>query len=268
MAFRGGFNGGSRNTGGMMGGQKLPFDIDAGLDDEIAKYRDEDPKKEALAKDPKELYPSYPGGVPRAPPVTAREKQMVRRYREYTPSATRDPCTQARPARSPKMQTGSKRSAAEFNAFEDQETYGKKFQKTEWNGGPDLTKHKFAQPHLFPKDLWTTIGYNPAADPAQANRRKKLTLARPSIVDKLARFDDDAADHDDVEGEEDEAVGAGEDEDGEAADELQDDDFEEDEDDGNDDYNAEQYFDGGDDDFEEGGGGVEEYGGGGGDDGF
>ncbi|KAF2766487.1 hypothetical protein EJ03DRAFT_178345 [Teratosphaeria nubilosa] len=132
MAFRGGFNSASRNTGGMMGGQKLPFDIDAGLDDEIAKYRDEDTKKEALAKDPKELYPPYPGGVPRAPPVTAREKQMVRRYREYIAQRHAGPLYTGPPGTVAKMQAGSKRSAADFNAFEDQETYGKKFQKTEW----------------------------------------------------------------------------------------------------------------------------------------
>jgi len=148
-----------------------------------------------------------------------------------------------------------KRSAAEFNAFTDQPTYSKRFKKKEFTlpTDADIKNYKWQAPHLFPKELWNTIGYNPDKKEDPNAPKKKLAINN-NIVDKLARFDDDADDVPDVEND-DEEVNPDDDEAEEA--EPQDDDFEEDEDDG-DDYNAEQYFDGGDEDYDEGGG--EEYG--------
>jgi DNA-directed RNA polymerase III subunit RPC7 len=205
----------------------------------------------------------YPGGVPHAPPPTEREKRLVQIHRDMLARKHASPFYTGPPGTLAKVlvQAGTKRSAAaaDFNAFEDQPTYGRKFARREFRF-PDLKKHKFAAPQLFPKELWATIGYDPNADPDSLPKRK-LGLAKKGVVDRLARFDEDNADGAGAE-EEEEVIQEAEDEEGLEA--PQDDDFEEDEEDDNNDYNAEQYFDGGEDDFEEGG----DEGGGYGEDGY
>lgn len=160
------------------------------------------------------------------------------------------------PKGSIKAVCGTKRSAAEFDPFEDQPTYAKKYQKTEFRL-PDIRKHKFAAPHLLPKELWPTIGYNPKGE-VEGAPKKKLILSKKSGLDKLARFDEDAEEKGAGGADDDDDAAKGDDEDAEEPDGPEDDDFEEDEDDDNDDYNAEQYFDDGEEDFEEAGG--DEYG--------
>ena len=83
---------------------------------------------------------------------------------------------------------------------------------------------------------------------------KKISLARKSVTDKLARYDD--IKDEDIAEKDDDSVGAPEKagDDDDAASEPKDDDFEEDDDDDVDnDYNAEQYFSGGEGDGEVGG---------------
>ncbi|KAK4542558.1 hypothetical protein LTR36_006606 [Oleoguttula mirabilis] len=248
--------------GGTMGGQKLPFDVDPDLEKEVLAYDAEGTK--ADEDDPKQafVWPPYPGGVPRAPPVTERERRKVNIYRDMIARKHAGPHYTG-PMGSLKALC-NKRTAADFNAFEDQPTYGKKYGPKEFRL-PDLTKVKFAAPYLFPREIWETIGYNPDADPDDPNAppKKKLMLSKKTTFDKLARFDDDdekgagdATDDDDGEDkdDDDEADGDG----------PQDDDFDEDDEDDGDDYNAEQYFDGGDEDVEEAGG--DEYAGDEGDD--
>ncbi|KAK5128466.1 hypothetical protein LTR85_003134 [Meristemomyces frigidus] len=250
---RGGFGGGGRNIGGNMGGQKLPFDVDPDLEKEMMAYDGDGAKDE---EDPRQaLFPPYPGGVPRAPPVTASERRRVNLYREMIAKKHAGP-SYTGPKGSLRALCGTKRSAADFNPFEDQPTYGKKYEPKEFKL-PDPKKRKWAAPYLFPRELWDTIGYDPDADPNDPNAPKKklVLMSKKTNLDKLARFDDDA-DEKGVTGDgADDDDGEGKDDDDEAEPEgPQDDDFEEDEDDEGDDYNAEQYFDGGEEDFEEAGG--------------
>jgi len=191
--------------------------------------------------------------------VTARERRLVNTYRSLTAGRHAGPFYTG-PKGSLKAICGTKRSAAEFNPFEDQPTYGKKYERKEFKL-PDIRKHKFATPQMFPKELWTTIGYDPARDGEGGEGggpKKKLMLSKKTGLDKLARFDEDA-DEKGAGGDDDEGEEGKENEDDEEPEGPQDDDFEEDEDDDNDDYNAEQYFDGGEEDYEEAGG--DEYGG-------
>jgi len=168
------------------------------------------------------------------------------------------------PKGSLKSLCGTKRSAAEFNPFEDQPTYGKKYERKEFRL-PDIRKHKFAAPHLFPKELWATIGYNPNAEGGEVagGVKKKLMLSKKTNLDKLARFDEDAEQGAAAGGDDDESAENRNEEDADEPEGPRDDDFDEDEDDDGDDYNAEQYFDGGEDDYEDAGG--DEYAG---DDGY
>ncbi|GAB1736398.1 hypothetical protein D0862_03213 [Hortaea werneckii] len=252
--------GGARSGGGMMRGQPLPFDVDPDLEKDILGY-DVESAINGGQEDPRQaLYPPYPGGVPRAPPVTAREKRLVNTYRSLTAARHAGPFYTG-PKGSLKAICGTKRSAAEFNPFEDQPTYGKKYERKEFKL-PDIRKHKFATPQMFPKELWTTIGYDPARDGEGGEGggpKKKLMLSKKTGLDKLARFDEDADEKGAGGGDDDEGEEGKENEDDEEPEGPQDDDFEEDEDDDNDDYNAEQYFDGGEEDYEEAGG--DEYGG-------
>ena len=141
---------------------------------------------------------------------------------------------------------GEKRSAAEFDAFSDQPTYGKRFEPKEFRMA-DPKKIKFADPKILPRELRATFGIGEDGDdPSQTNR--KIFLGN-SIKDKLAKFDDTV---DDVEEGQEEDVGeADEDEDGEDE-QQQETDFEDAEDE-NDDYNAEQYFSDGSGDGDDGG---------------
>ncbi|KAK3679161.1 DNA-directed RNA polymerase III subunit C31 [Recurvomyces mirabilis] len=249
---RGGFGG--RGGAGMMGGHKLPFDVDPDLED-VYKYGEDGQTEEdpALA-----LFPPYPGGVPIAPPPTAGEKELVKIHRELIALKHAGP-NYTGPPGSLKALCG-KKTAATFNAFEDQQTYAKKYERKPFRL-PDPKKRKWAAPHLFPKELWEHIGYNPdAGDDDGQGARKKIVLNQRTTLDKLARFDEDgdggdAADDDPAEDE----VNAEEAGDGDVE-APHDDDFDEDDDDDANDYNAEQYFDDGEDDHEEGG---DEYGGGG-----
>ena len=153
-----------------------------------------------------------------------------------------------------------KRTAAEYNPFEAQQTYRQQYEPTPFRLA-DPKKRKWQAPQFFPKELWEHIGYDPDAGEDQGPR-KKIVLNKSAHLDKLAKFDEDAeergvnGDADDAENEE--RI----DEDAEADLEApRDDDFEEDEDDDANDYNAEQYFDAGEDEDYDGGG--DEYGGGG-----
>ncbi|KAK5107846.1 hypothetical protein LTR62_000606 [Meristemomyces frigidus] len=250
---RGGFGGG-RGGAGMMGGHKLPFDIEPELE-EIYKYGDNGETEE----DPNlALFPPYPGGVPRAPPPTAREKELVKIQRELTAMYQASPNWTGPPG-SARALCG-KRTAADFNPFEDQKTYGKKYEPKPFRL-PDPKKRKWQVPQWMPQELWEHIGYTPEAGLDESAPRKKLVLNTSSTLDRLARFDDNAPEGE-AGGEEDGAEEVVDAEEGAEGEEVpRDDDFDEDDDDDANDYNAEQYFDDGEDDGEEGGG--DEYGGGG-----
>jgi len=190
-----------------------------------------------------------------APKPTAREKKMVTMYRELIAEKHASPSYTGPPG-SLKALCG-KRTAAEFNPFEDQQTYGKKFERKPFRLA-DPKKRKWQAPHLFPTELWAHIGYNPDAGEDE-QPRKKIVLNRSTNLDKLAKFDEDADGG--VNGEAEDAEEEPQlDEDAEADVEApRDDDFSEDEDDDANDYNAEQYFDAGEEEDNEGGG--DEYGG-------
>ena len=184
--------------------------------------------------------------------MTTREKRLIAIERDIIAKRHAGPFYTGPPGSLKAL--CNKRTAADFNAFEDQPTYGKKYQKPEFKL-PDLKKHKFAAPQLFPKELWETIGYNPDdGDDPDAYAKKKLVLNKKTVIDKLARFDEDA--------DEGVADAGGDDDDGEAKEDgedgeddgLKDDDFDEDDDDDANDYNGEQYFDDGEEDREETGG--------------
>jgi DNA-directed RNA polymerase III subunit RPC7 len=153
------------------------------------------------------------------------------------------------------------RTAADFDPFEGQQTYGKKYERKAFRLA-DPKKRKWQAPHLFPKELWDTIGYNPAAS-EEEQPRKKIVLNKRATLDKLAKFDDDAEEGANGAADEDANEALDPDDDADEVEDVRDDEFEDDEDD-RDDYNAEQYFDGGEDDYEDGGG--DDYGGG--DDGY
>lgn len=195
----------------------------------------------------------YPGGVPRAPPITKKEREIINIKREMIARHHASPLYTGPPGTLDQIR-GIKRSAADFNAFEDQETYGKKFEKKPFKFA-DFTKYKWQAPHLFPKELWSTMGYNPDAVEDPSAPKKKLALNN-TIMDKLARFDEDAEERGIADGEakdgDDDAEGGDEDEEAEPEG-PQDDDFDEDDEDEGDDYNAEQYFEGGEEDVEDGG---------------
>jgi len=201
------------------------------------------------------VFQPYPGGVPRAPPLTAREKKKVQIYREMIAEKHASPAYTGPPGSLKAL--CNKRTAADFNVFEDQQTYNKKYEKKPFRLA-DPKKRKWQAPHLFPKELWEHIGYNPDASEDEQAPRKKIVLNK--TLDKLARFDDDAetgGKDDDA----DEEVNADEDADPDVE-APRDDDFSEDEDDDGNDYNAEQYFDDGEDDHEEAGdegGGGEDW---------
>ncbi|EMC92840.1 hypothetical protein BAUCODRAFT_264092 [Baudoinia panamericana UAMH 10762] len=199
----------------------------------------------------------YSGGVPKAAPPTNREKKLVQIYREIIAEKHAGPAYSGPPG-SMKILC-NKRTAADFDPFEEQSTYGKKYERKTFRLA-DPKKRKWQAPHLFPKELWETIGYNPDASEDEQPARKKLVLNRRTNLDKLARFDEDAEERG-VNGEanEDAEDEANDDEDEENRPQgLRDDVFDEDEDDDADDYNAEQYFDDGADDYDEAGG--DEYG--------
>ncbi|KAK3068639.1 DNA-directed RNA polymerase III subunit C31 [Teratosphaeriaceae sp. CCFEE 6253] len=257
---RGGF-GGPRNMAGTMSGVALPFDVDPDLESEIRKHHNGNTTEEAKKAEEaagQDVYPPYPGGVPRAPPVTAREKRLVQIYREMQAEKHASPAYTGPPGSLKAL--CNKRTAADFNAFEDQQTYGKKYEKKPFRLA-DPKKRKWQAPHLFPKDLWETIGYNPDANEDEQAPRKKIVLNSKATLDKLARFDEDAEAGGAKDDDDDEHVNAEEDADAEAE-APKDDDFSEDDDDDGNDYNAEQYFDDGEDDHEEGGdegGGGEDW---------
>ncbi|KAK1813706.1 DNA-directed RNA polymerase III subunit C31 [Friedmanniomyces endolithicus] len=246
---RGGF--GPRSGPGMMTGVRLPFDVDPEL--EITMYKSNNPGEDnkSTDEDPRQrLFPPYPGSVPHAPPPTAAERKLVSIYREIIAEKHAGPAFTGPPG-SLKALCG-KRTAAEFNPFEDQQTYGKKYERRPFRLA-DPKKRKWQAPHLFPRELWGHIGYDPEAGEDEQQPRKKIVLNKKSNLDKLARFDDDAEGGAGVEEAEEEVVVA--DEDGEEdVEPPRDDDFSEDEDDDANDYNAEQYFDDGEDDHDEGGG--------------
>jgi DNA-directed RNA polymerase III subunit RPC7 len=200
--------------------------------------------------------------VPIAPPPTAQEKKLVQIYREIIAEKHASPAYTGPPG-SLKAICG-KRTAADFDPFTGQQTYAKKYERKPFRLA-DPKKRKWQAPHLFPKELWEIIGYNPnAGDNEQP--RKKIVLNKRTNLDKLARFDDDAEEGVNGVDEEPEDVINPED-DAEDVEAPRDDDFEdEEEDDDKNDYNAEKYFDDGEDDYEDGGG--DEYGGGGGEDGY
>lgn len=166
-----------------------------------------------------------------------------------------------------KMMRGEKRSAAEFDAFNDQPTYGKRFEAKEFKmSDPKKCQYldsqfsvsfsnvivvKFADPSILPRELWDTFGITEAdMNGGNAHSERKIFLGN-SIKDKLAKFDDDA--DDDEEAQEDEVGEAGDDE--EPDDEQQQETDFEDAEDENDDYNAEQYFSDGSGDGEDAGDG-------------
>ncbi|KAK1066552.1 DNA-directed RNA polymerase III subunit C31 [Friedmanniomyces endolithicus] len=246
---RGGF--GPRSGPGMMTGVRLPFDVDPEL--EIAMYKSNNPgdDNKSTDEDPHQrLFPPYPGSVPHAPPPTAAERKLVSIYREIIAEKHAGPAYTGPPG-SLKALCG-KRTAAEFNPFEDQQTYGKKYERRPFRLA-DPKKRKWQAPHLFPRELWEHIGYDPEAGEDEQQPRKKIVLNKKSNLDKLARFDDDAEGGAGAEEAEEEVVVA--DDDGEEdVEPPRDDDFSEDEDDDANDYNAEQYFDDGEDDHDEGGG--------------
>ncbi|KAK0263620.1 DNA-directed RNA polymerase III subunit C31 [Friedmanniomyces endolithicus] len=246
---RGGFD--PRSGPGMMTGVRLPFDVDPEL--EITMYKSNHPGEDnkSTDEDPRQrLFPPYPGSVPHAPPPTAAERKLVSIYREIIAEKHAGPAFTGPPG-SLKALCG-KRTAAEFNPFEDQQTYGKKYERRPFRLA-DPKKRKWQAPHLFPRELWGHIGYDPEAGEDEQQPRKKIVLNKKSNLDKLARFDDDAERGAGAEEAEEELVVA--DEDGEEdVEPPRDDDFSEDEDDDANDYNAEQYFDDGEDDHDEGGG--------------
>lgn len=263
---RGGF--GPRSGPGMMTGVRLPFDVDPEL--EITMYKSNNPGEDNKSTDDdphQRLFPvrhpmknharhktdtsqPYPGSVPHAPPPTAAERKLVSIYREIIAEKHAGPAFTGPPG-SLKALCG-KRTAAEFNPFEDQQTYGKKYERRPFRLA-DPKKRKWQAPQLFPRELWEHIGYDPEAGEDEQQPRKKIVLNKKSNLDKLARFDDDAEGGAGAEEAEEEVVVA--DEDGEEdVEPPRDDDFSEDEDDDANDYNAEQYFDDGEDDHDEGGG--------------
>ncbi|KAK0363442.1 DNA-directed RNA polymerase III subunit C31 [Friedmanniomyces endolithicus] len=246
---RGGF--GPRSGPGMMTGVRLPFDVDPEL--EITMYKSNNPGEDnrSTDEDPRQrLFPPYPGSVPHAPPPTAAERKLVSIYREIIAEKHAGPAFTGPPG-SLKALCG-KRTAAEFNPFEDQQTYGKKYERRPFRLA-DPKKRKWQAPHFFPRELWAHIGYDPVAGEDEQQPRKRIVLNKKSNLDKLARFDDDAEGGAGAEEAEEEVVVA--DEDGEEdVEPPRDDDFSEDEDDDANDYNAEQYFDDGEDDHDEGGG--------------
>jgi len=193
----------------------------------------------------------YPGSVPHAPPPTAAERKLVSIYREIIAEKHAGPAYTGPPG-SLKALCG-KRTAAEFNPFEDQQTYGKKYERRPFRLA-DPKKRKWQAPQLFPRELWEHIGFDPEAGEDEQQPRKKIVLNKKSNVDKLARFDDDAEGGADAAEEAEEEVVVGDEEGEEDVEPPRDDDFSEDEDDDANDYNAEQYFDDGEDDHDEGGG--------------
>lgn len=153
------------------------------------------------------------------------------------------------------LKESRKRSAADFDPFESQDTYGKRFEKNKDFRTPNLKKHKLLK-DFQPKEMWEVIGVTDEDDPNQP--KKKLALSTKKNLDKLAKFDDDVEDRGGVADANDDEDEAPVDEDADEGVEVpRDDDFKEDADDVDDDYNAEQYFDAGDQDFDDGGGGNE-----------
>ncbi|KAK5732867.1 DNA-directed RNA polymerase III subunit C31 [Elasticomyces elasticus] len=246
---RGGF-GGRGGGAGMMAGAKLPFDVDPEL--EVAQYDPAELTKPTDEHPLQRLFPPYPGSLPNVPPPTAAERKLVSIYREIIAEKHASPAYTGPPG-SLKALCG-KRTAAEFDPFEDQQTYGKKYERRPFRLA-DPKKRKWQAPHLFPKELWEHIGYNPDAGEDEQQPRKKIVLNKKATLDKLAKFDEDTEGGANAEDAEEEAVNA--DEDDADVEAPRDDDFDEDEDDDANDYNAEQYFDDGEDDHDEPGGGDE-----------
>ncbi|CAK3819508.1 hypothetical protein DOTSEDRAFT_55261 [Lecanosticta acicola] len=235
MAFRG-------RGGGGGGGPTLPFDIDTALQDEVAAYSNNNDNDDFT----KMLYPDIKGGVRLAPLVTEQERELINIYREHNAAMRNGPLFVDEP------KTG-KRDAAEYNAFEEVQSYGNKKVKR-GDGLPNLKKVPIVKDAL-PRELWDLVSDGEEDEEGGKSTKKNLDFLRKKRLDKLAQFDDGAdvertADNDDDEGEE-------------QADEEdqvelpEDDDFSEDDDDLGNDYNAEKYFDdgdGGDDDGDDAGG--------------
>ncbi|WPH02852.1 Hypothetical protein R9X50_00572000 [Acrodontium crateriforme] len=241
---------GGRGGFGRGANHDLPFEVDPELQEELAKYGAEEKSNNGTDDRKAFLFPPYPGGVPRAPPVTEAQRRRVNIMRELRAKQHASPFYTGPPGTVEKMRRGEKRSAADFDAFNDQPTYGKRFEAKEFKMS-DPKKLKFANPAILPRELWDTFGITEAdVNGGNAHSERKIFLGN-SIKDKLAKFDDDA-DEDD-EAQEDEAGEGGDDE--EAEDEQQQETDFEDAEDENDDYNAEQYFSDGDGDGEDAGDG-------------
>ncbi|TKA51160.1 hypothetical protein B0A55_12720, partial [Friedmanniomyces simplex] len=242
---RGGF-GGPRHGAGMMAGVKLPFDVDPELELPSNNNTNEDGSLKKKEDDPhQKLFPPYIGGVPHAPPPTAAEKKLISIYRSLLAAKHASPAYTGPPGSLQAL--CGKRTAAEFNPFEDQQTYGKKYEPRPFRLA-DPKKRKWQAPRLFPRELWGVIGFDGDADPDAGEGegqpvRKKIVLNRRVNLDRLARFDEDGEDGGGGEaGEEDGGEGGNGEEEGEGegdGEAPRDDEYSEDEDDDANDYNAE-----------------------------
>nr|POF18478.1 hypothetical protein CFP56_63022 [Quercus suber] len=177
--------------GARIGGARLPFEIDQELEDFVVQGQGEE-KKDVLNERQAFLFPAYGrrGGVPRAPAVSEREHRRVNLRREILAQFQAGPFFTG-PAGSLKevCAAGTKRAAADFDAFGDQATWAKKFERPTFRLR-NLKKHKFADPYgLMPRELWAELGI--AEDPNDPRMREKkvvvVAASKKRKLDRLAR---------------------------------------------------------------------------------
>ncbi|SMQ47167.1 unnamed protein product [Zymoseptoria tritici ST99CH_3D7] len=226
--------------GGAAGRMKdLPFEVDTALEDQITAYTDglnED--------DEKILYPDMK--IHHAPPPTARERKLVNKWREIREARRNGPFFIDAP------RTG-KRDPAEFNAFEDVDSYSSK--RVKRTGGLHSLKNVGIVKELLPEELWSVVDDGEeVVEGAAAPKKNNLAFLKKRRLDKLARFDDGAEVDLTADINDDDEDKNADDEGADAPEALEDDDFTEDDDDLGDDYNAEKYFSGGENNEDDGGG--------------
>ncbi|PKY07254.1 III, C31 subunit of DNA-directed RNA polymerase [Aspergillus campestris IBT 28561] len=211
---------------------------------------------------PTPLFPKF--SVPRARPLSARERLQVDYYRGLRERYHDGPYYSILDSASTAAKKGSV-ARVNFDSFHGMPTYSGRYQRKK-RTIPRMGGRSYIM-KFFPRELWQTI--QPTFKPDAAMDGYAGQFARATAK---RGFEDD-----EEEDEEDETkrkrTGGEEEEDNEKdildgeeegeEEEIVDDDFEDDEDEMGGDYNAEQYFDGGDDEY--GDDGFGDGGGGGGD---
>lgn len=227
-----------------MNGQALPFDVDTALEDQVAlnAYQNDDWTNS--------LFP--PTNVHMAPPATTYEKKLVQHTREINEARRNSPFFLG--------DATGKRNAANFNAFEDVNSYTNKKAKRIHSEKPDLDNVPLIR-EILPLELHDLVTDGDDPTVVSEARAKKLAFLKKNRIDKLAQFDEGADVDPSADDDEDDAKDGN----GDGEDEVEvdsDNNFSEDDSDMGDDYNAEKYFDDGEADDDGGGddgGGGEEW---------